>query len=144
MPLRHGYHCVYDIHYHLVMPVKYRKALLVGEVETQLVSISLGIQDRYELEIERLGADCDHVHLLCSAHPKHSPGDIVRLFKSTTARGLFKALPWLKKELWGGEFWSDGYYAATVGRRVDWRTLERYIEQQGKRPEDVQLRLFDL
>jgi putative transposase len=144
MSIRRASHCVYDIHYHLVMPVKYRKALVRGEVERALAEIAQGIQERYSLEIERLGADSDHVHLLCSAHPKHAPGDIVRLFKSITARELFARFPQLRKELWGGEFWSDGYYAATAGQRGDWRTLERYIEQQGKKPQEVNLRLFEL
>ena len=142
MDVRKGYHCAYCIHYHLVFPLKYRKALLHKPIITTLKQITNDIQERYDLEIEQLGADSDHVHLLCSAHPKYSPGQIVRLYKSITARQLFKHHPELKKELWGGEFWSDGYYVATVGEKGNWTVVEQYIKNQGYQPEDVQLRLF--
>jgi putative transposase len=50
----------------------------------------------------------------------------------------------VKKELWGGEFWTDGYYVATVGERASWETVERYIQKQGKpKTELIQLKLFD-
>jgi len=71
-----------------------------------------------------------------------SPGKLVRLFKSITARELFKQFPSLKKELWGGEFWTDEYFIATVGEEVNWSVVEEYIRKQGKTPEQVQLRLI--
>ena len=149
MAVHKGYHCAYEIHYHLVFPVKYRKALISKTVEVELVRIGHEIEERYGLEIEQMGADTDHIHLLCSAHPKYSPGQIVRLYKSVTARELFKALPQLKKELWGGEFWTDGYYVATVGERGDWAKVLAYkvlayVAGQGQPVAPTQLRLFDL
>jgi putative transposase len=87
---------------------------------------------RYDLEIEELGCDTDHIHLLCSFSPKYSGGKIVRLFKSITARELFKQHPDLKKELWGGEFWADGYYLATVSKKGNWDVVENYVRNQGK------------
>jgi putative transposase len=76
--------------------------------------------------------------------PKGSTWGIVRIFKSITAREVFRRKPAIKKELWGGEFWTDGYYVATVGERANWRTVERYIERQGKPRADLrQLKLFD-
>jgi len=93
--------------------------------------------------MEALGMDKDHIHLLCGAQPKISPGEIVPVFKSMTARELFQRYPQLKRELWGGEFWSDGYYAATVGERGNWSQVEEYIQKQGKPKEDLkQIRLF--
>jgi putative transposase len=93
--------------------------------------------------MERLGCDKDHIHLLCSAHPKLSPGQIVRVFKSITARELFRKKRELKRELWGGEFWTDGYYVATVGERGDWQVVEEYVKNQGKPREELrQLDLF--
>jgi len=135
-------HCAYDIHYHLVFPVKYRRALLDEEVTSAIKNIAQAIQERYDLETERLGVDNNHIHLLCSAHPKYAPGALVRLFKSITARELFGQFPKLKKDLWGGEFWSDGYYAGTIGQGGNWKTVESYIRAQGKTPEEVQLRLL--
>ncbi len=104
------------MHYPLVFTVKYRRALLSPEGVAHLTRISLDIQERYEFQIETLGADKDHVHLLCAAHPKIAAGEIARIYKSLTARELFKALPGLRKELWGGAFWTSSYFAATVGK----------------------------
>jgi putative transposase len=144
MAVHKGYHCAYEIHYHFVFPVKYRKALISKRIEGELVRIGHEIQERFGLEIEQMGADSDHIHLLCSAHPKYSPGQIVRLYKSVTARELFKAVPQLKKDLWGGEFWTDGYYVATVGERGNWARVIAYVAGQGGPSEPAQLRLFDL
>ena len=141
MALKKSWHCAYDVHYHLVFPVKYRKALLRPEVEAELVRISQEISARYDIEFEQMGADRDHIHLLCSAHPKRGPGEIVRIYKSITARELFRTFPDLKKELWGGEFWSDGCYVATVGQRNTWETVARYVKSQGQRPSE-ELRRF--
>ena len=138
-----GYHCTWQIHYHLVFPVKYRKALLDEMVSKIIKETIEGIQARYAIEMEALGMDKDHIHLLCSAHPKIAPGEIVRIFKSITAREVFRRYPQIKKDLWGGEFWSDGYYAATVDERGNWSKVEKYIQKQGKPKEDLrQIRLF--
>lgn len=142
--VKKGYHYAWQIHYHIVFPVKYRKALLEEEVVEIIKETAIGIQEGYAIEFEALGMDRDHIHILCSAHPKVAPGGIVRIFKSITAREVFRRKPVIKKELWGGEFWTDGYYVATVGERANWRTVERYIERQGKPREDLrQLKLFD-
>ena len=141
--VQRGYHCVWQIHYHIVFPVKYRRVLLDEEVVKIIVETVKGIGERYDIEVEKLGCDLDHVHVLCSAHPKISPGQIVRVFKSITAREIFLRKPEVKKQLWGGEFWTDGYYVATVGERGNWDYVERYVEQQGKsRKELKQLKLF--
>ena len=122
-----GYHCVWQIHYHLVFPVKYRKALLDKMVIKIIEETAYGIQERYSIEMEALGMDKNHIHLLSSAHPKISPGEIVRIFKSITAREIFRRHPEIKKELWGGEFWSDGYYVATVGERGNWSKVAAHM-----------------
>ncbi len=141
--VKKGYHCAWQIHYHIVFPVKYRKALLDSEVGGIIQETAKGIEERYEIEMEAVGMDKDHIHLLCGSHPKLSPGAIVRIFKSITARELFKKKPEIKRELWGGEFWTDGYYVATVGERANWTTVEKYIQKQGLPKEDLQqLKLF--
>ena len=142
MLIKKSNHCAYQTHYHLSFPVKYRKALLSDEIPCEIKSIAEEISERYEIEFERIGCDKDHIHILCSFHPKYSIGGTVRKFKSITARELFKRFPQLKEDLWGGEFWSDGYYAATVGERGDWSVVEKYIREQGNEPKAVQLRLF--
>ncbi len=137
-----GKHCAYDAHYHIVFPVKYRKALLSHDIELAIVQIAKEIGERYEIDFENIGCDLNHIHLLVSFHPKYSGAQVVQKFKSITARELFKRFPELKKDLWGGEFWSDGYYIATVGERGNWNIVKKYIQNQGKTDETPQLRLF--
>ena len=137
------WHNVYEAHYHIVFPVKYRKALLTDDIPLAIKSIAQEISERYDIEFEKIGTDGDHIHLLVSFPPKHSGSAVVRIFKSITARELFKRFPALKKELWGGEFWSDGFYLATVSERGNWQVVESYVANQGKtRKEQNQLRLF--
>ena len=123
--------------------MKYRKALLDKEVVEIIRETAIGIQERYAIEIEAMGMDKDHIHILCGAHPKVSPGQIVQIFKSITGREIFKRKPSVKKELWGAEFWTDGYYVGTVGEKGSWKTVEEYIMRQGKPKEELkQLELF--
>ena len=96
--IKRGYHCKWQIHYHIVFPLKYR--IKRGSYRVT----SIGISERYAIEIEGLGMDLDQVNLLCGAHPKMSIGEIVRIYKSITAREIFRRRPEVKKELWGGEF----------------------------------------
>jgi putative transposase len=139
-----NYHCAYDTHYHIVFPVKYRKALLDNSIEKAIVEIAQEISLRYEIEFENIGCDLNHIHILCSFSPTlYKGGDIVRIFKSITARELFLRFPQLRKDLWGGEFWSDGYYLATVGERGNWNVVKKYIQNQGKTIPVTQLKLWN-
>ena len=143
-PLVHqASHCAWQIHYHVVFPVKYRLSLLDDEDERVIVETASEISERYEIEFEQIGCDGNHIHLLCSAHPKIAPSQIVQMFKSITAREIFRRKPSVKKSLWGGQFWTDGYYVATVGEGGSWDVVERYVRNQGKPREDLrQFKLF--
>ncbi len=147
-PVKRGYHCVWQIHYHIVFPIKFRKSLLDEEVTQIIAETAEAIQERYAIEMEGIGCDGNHIHLLCGAHPKLAPGKIVQIFKSITAREVFRRRPSTKKELWGGEFWSDGYYVGTVGKHADWDTVEKYVRNQSHDKSEIadlrQLRLFNL
>ena len=132
MGVIHSNHCAYDAHYHIVFPVKYRKALLESHIDRAILDIAKEIEERYDIMFEKIGTDGNHIHLLCSYHPKYSGSQIVGMFKSITARELFRRFPELRKKLWGGEFWSDGYYLNTVSERGNWKTVERYVANQGK------------
>lgn len=137
------WHNVYETHYHIVFPVKYRKALLTDAIPLALKTIAQEISERYDIEFEKIGTDGNHIHLLVSFPPKYSGSTVVRIFKSITARELFKRFPALKKDLWGGEFWSDGFYLATISERGNWHVVETYVANQGKtRGTQPQLRLF--
>ena len=121
--VRKGAHCAWQIHYHIVFPVKYRKALLDEEVAAIIADTAAEIAERFPIEMEAMGTDKNHIHLLCSAHPKMAPGRIVQRFKSITAREIFRRKPAVKRVLWGGEFLTDGYNVATVGARANWQTV---------------------
>ena len=142
MPITKGNHCAYDTHYHLVFPVKYRKALLTAAIVETMRDTMQGIEERYDLQIEQFGDDKDHIHLLVSFHPKYNIGQVVRIFKSITAKQVFLNHPAVRKDLWGGEFWSDGYYAATVSTGGNWAVVEKYVKNQGKNPHDLQLTVW--
>ena len=62
---------------------------------------------------------------------------LVRMIKSLTAREVFKKCPHVKKQLWGGEFWSDGYFASTVGKHGDESMIRRYVNNQDNNYEQL-------
>jgi len=138
----HSNHCAYDTHYHIVFPVKYRKSLLRKDVEQTIVNTAQEITFRYEIEFEEIGCDANHIHILASFHPKLSITNVVTIIKSITARQIFKIHPDIKKDLWGGNFWTEGYYVATVGIRGGWNTVKNYVKNQGNTELEQQLRLF--
>ena len=125
-------HSTYNTHYHIVFPVKYRKTLLEPKITKAILNIAREIEKRYDIEFENIGTDGNHIHLLCSFKPSYSGADVVRIFKSITARQLFKQFPELRKELWGGELWSDGYYFSTISESGNLQTIMNYVENQGK------------
>ena len=76
--VRTSEHNAYQIHYHIVTPVKYRKAIFDRpEREQSLRAICKEIEERYSIEFEQVGLDKDHVHYLVSAAPTFAPSQIV-------------------------------------------------------------------
>ena len=134
----------------MVTSVKYRKTLLNTEVEECIKETLQGISERYEIIIDEVGFDRNHVHLFCGGPPRLSPLRIISIIKSVTAREIFKRFPKLKKEeLWGGEFWSDGKYIGTVGEAASEKVIRRYIRNQSvdkvkAESQMKQLKLFNL
>jgi len=132
--------------YHLVFPAKYRRAVFDNSVEGVLKEICLCIEQRYQLKFLEIGTDKDHVHFLVQSVPTYSVTKLVTLIKSLTAREIFRRCPHVKKQLWGGEFWTDGYFASSVGKHGDETMISNYVKQQGLEyetlHEDRQLKLF--
>ena len=138
------YHSVSEPYYHIQMTIKYRKSLIDTQVEKIIVETAKGFKERYAIEVSHVGFDKNHVHFLCKFLPKYSGGQVIRLIKSITAKEVFKLVPEMKRELWRGEFWTDGYYFATVSGRGDKAIIEKYIEKQGRQSDVRQLKLFEL
>ncbi|SNX61271.1 REP element-mobilizing transposase RayT [Nitrosomonas ureae] len=132
--------------YHLVFPAKYRRAVFDEAVDGVLRDVCLDLERRYQLKFMEIGTDKDHVHFLVQSVPAYSGTKLVTLIKSITAREVFRLCPHVKKQLWGGEFWTDGYFVSTVGRHGDEDTIRDYVKKHGdvyqQLYEDRQLALF--
>ena len=131
--------------YHLVFPVKYRKKIIEDQISNFIKDICVEISERYEIQFIEIGTDEDHVHFLVQSVPTMSVDRLVRTIKSLTARMVFQSFPSIKKELWGGSFWTSGYYANTVGQYGNLEVIKNYVENQGKEYKQVyteQLRLW--
>ena len=124
-------HNVSVLVYHLVCVAKYRRLVFEEPVEVVLRAVCLEIAVRYEVEFLEIGLDGDHVHFLLQSVPTYSPTKIVTMLKSLIARQVFARSPQVKKQLWGGEFWSDGYFIASVGQHGGEDAVRRYAQGQG-------------
>ena len=85
------------------------------------------ICEAYDIEVLELEVREEHIHVLVSFAPSRSIGEVVRIIKSQSGRGLFREFPSLKRRLWGGEIWEDGYFARTVGDRMTRDVILKYI-----------------
>ena len=113
--------------YHIVCPTKYRRAVFSATVDAKLKEVCAEIQKRYEITFLEIGTDDDHVHFLVQSVPMYSPKQIVQIVKSITAREIFKACPEVKQYLWGGKFWSEGYFVSTVGAHGNEQMIKNYV-----------------
>ena len=138
------YHNVSECYYHIQLTIKYRKSLFNDRVEEVILGSMRGFKERYAIEVTHVGFDQNHVHFLLRFLPKYSGGQVIRLIKSISSNQVFEQVPEIKKELWGGEFWTDGYYIATISGRGNRAVIERYIEKQGRKDDIKQLKLFEL
>jgi len=123
-------HAVYDLKYHMVWVPKYRKMILKGDLAKRVREVFAEIAERYEFEIDTMEVKEDHVHLFLSVPPRYSPAGVVQIIKSISAKVVFKEFPEVKKQLWRGEFWSDGYFVRSVGDKVTSEVIRRYIKYQ--------------
>jgi len=147
MELKRASHNVYKIRYHIVFAIKYRKSLLEDQERIDYFkSILSELSKRFYFEFEAVGTDGNHVHLFMGASPVYSPSKIVQIVKSITARELFAKFPKLREFLWGGEFWNDAFYVATVGDGAVAEVIRNYVEKQGTEDEKEdykQMKLFE-
>ena len=142
----HKSHNVTVLLYHMVFPAKYRRAVFDGAVDEVLRDVCLEVEKRYQVKFLEIGTDKDHVHFLVQSVPTYSITKLVTIIKSVTAREVFRLCPHVKKQLWGGEIWTEGYYASTVGKHGNEATIRNYVKEQGgvyqQLHEDRQLALF--
>ena len=92
----------------------------------------MDIFKRYEIRFLETGTEGDHGHFLIQSISSYSPTKIVIKVKNIAARAIFSRVPSVKKQLWGGEFWSDGYFVSTVGEHAKEDIIRQYIRNQGQ------------
>jgi putative transposase len=143
MELRRTSHAVYDTGYHLVWAPKYRKWILRGDIRERVKELFEEIAVNYGIEIDTMEVAEDYVHVFVSFPPRYSIARVVGLFKSISASVLFGEFHELKRRLWGGKFWEDGYFVRTVGDEVTADVIRRYIKYHRERERSPkQLELF--
>jgi len=131
----HKRHNVSVLIYHFVCPAKYRRIVVSEEVDSTIKYICEEIEKRYDIRFLEIGTEGDHVHFLIQSTPNQSPTEIITKVKSITAREVFAKHAEVKKKLWGGEFWGNGYYVSTVGKHANETAIAKYVQEQGKEKE---------
>ena len=132
-------HNVSILMYHFVFVAKYRRLVIDDKVDRVLREVCIELSKRYEIRFLEIGTERDHVHFLIQSVPTYSPMRIVTKVKSITAREIFSEVRTVKKQLWGGEFWTDGYFVSTVGEHANEDVIREYIKNQGKQSSYKQL-----
>jgi putative transposase len=142
MTIKRASHAVYDTRYHLVWAPKYRKWILRGDLREFVATIFQEIAISNDFEIEALEIAEEHVHIFLGFPPRYSIAQVIQRFKGQSARRIFQIFPEVKKELWGGEFWEDGYFVRTVGDKVTKDIIKKYIayhKHKEKTPQQLEL-----
>lgn len=119
-------HPHYQIAYPLVWIPKYRRKVLVSDVEAECKRLIVECCEKHGITILALETDIDHVHLFVSAPPRIAPAWIANLVKGYTRRFLRERFPKLKKACGQESLWTSAYYVGTAGT-VSAETIRRYI-----------------
>lgn len=143
MGIKRTKHAVYDLKYHLVWIPKYRKHILDKEISDYIKATFNMIAEEYEFRIDTMEVLEDHVHVFVEVPPRYSPARVVQIMKSISAREVFRKFPDLRKQLWAGELWNDGYFVRSVGDKVTADIIRKYIEYQAHEDDSIQLNMFD-
>ena len=126
----HARTCVYNINYHIVWCVKYRRKVLSADISNRLIELlkAVGNEKGFSVVECKVGEN-DHVHCFVSAPPKISDTQIVKYLKGISGNQLFREYPQLRKSLWKGQLWNGSYFCETIGSTSEENIL-RYIERQ--------------
>ena len=127
--IRHGRHCIFQLHVHLVFVTKYRKKIFDTDAIHRLRSIFTKVCGDFEAELVEINGEVDHVHLLVNYPPKHSVSSLVNSLKGVSSRLLRLERPDLEPRYWKDVLWSPSYFAASCGG-APIGILRQYIAQQ--------------
>lgn len=132
MELRSNNHSVFNINYHLIFVVKYRRDVITDNIGDRLKSIFSRVALAYNIELKEWGFEKDHVHILLTAHPKTCMSKFINAYKSASSRLIKKEFPEIRSKLWKESFWSKSFCLISVGG-APLDVIKRYIESQGER-----------
>jgi len=127
--LRHGRHCIFQIHVHLVFVAKYRKPIFDKDALQKLETIFSSVCLDFEAELKGFNGEKDHVHLLINYPPKVALSKMVNSLKGVSSRLLKKQRPDLNQIYYKGKLWSPSYFAASCGG-APLTIIQKYIENQ--------------
>ena len=128
--IRHGRHCVFKMHVHLVFVTKYRRGVFTKAILDDLQEIFSNVCANFEAELVEFDGEDDHVHLLVNYPPKVAISKLVNSLKGVSSLLIRKKnYPSIKKKLWGGALWSPSYFAGSCGG-APIEIIRQYIEQQ--------------
>ncbi len=128
--IRHGRHCVFLMHVHLVFVAKYRREVFTKAILDDLRGIFASVCADLETELVEFDGEDDHVHLLVNYPPKVAVSKLVNSLKGVSSRMIRKKnYPSIRKKLWGGALWSPSYFAGSCGG-APISVIRQYIEQQ--------------
>lgn len=128
--IRHGRHCVFNLHIHLVFVTKYRRSVFTKAVLEDLKEIFASVCQDFEAELVEFDGERDHVHLLINYPPKVSVSRLVNSLKGVSSRLIRKKrYACIQDKLWAGALWSPSYFAASCGG-APISIIKQYIEQQ--------------
>ena len=124
--------CVYNVNYHIVWSVKYRRKILTSEIEHYLKELFQEIAEEKGFEVVMMEVgEQDHIHVFASAHPKVAPSYMVKMLKGISGRKLLLQFPEIKEKLWKGHVWNSSFYIETVGS-ISEEVIKKYIAKQTK------------
>jgi putative transposase len=128
--IRHGRHCIFVMHVHLVFVTKYRRGVFTKEILDDLRPVFASVCQDFEAELVEFDGEDNHVHLLVNYPPKVSISNLVNSLKGVSSRMIRKKnYSSIRKKLWGGALWSPSYFAGSCGG-APLSVLRQYIEQQ--------------
>jgi putative transposase len=129
MNISKGRGYVYALQYHIVWSTKYRKNILVNNIDKRLKEMLHDQAKVLGFKIIIIETDRDHVHILIECAPQHYIPNILKALKGNSARELMKEFPEIKKQLWGGHLWNPSYFVCTVSDRTE-EQIKTYIQNQ--------------
>lgn len=126
----HARTCVYNINYHFVWCVKYRRKVLSPQVCDKLYKFIYQIAEEKGFSIMECKVDeGDHVHCWVTAPPKLSVTQIAKYLKGISGRLLLEEFPELRNLLWQGQLWNGSYFVETIGSTSE-EDVQKYIRRQ--------------